>query len=100
MFGDDGPTSLEREELRRLRKWKRPLRMERDILSKGCSLKAPLVQAQWTTPGSLGRVRLVEALEFMNANQAVFAVQMMARLVGVSRSGSARRPTGPLLMRR
>ena len=31
----DGPTSLEREELARLRKENRQLRMERDILSKG-----------------------------------------------------------------
>ncbi len=33
----DGPTSLEREELRRLRKENRQLRMERDILSKAAA---------------------------------------------------------------
>ena len=49
--GDDGPTSPEREELTRLRKENRQLRIERDILSKGRSLKAPLVRAQRTTPG-------------------------------------------------
>lgn len=51
---DDGPTSLERAELARLRKENRQLRMERDILSKGRSSKAPSVRARWTTPGSLG----------------------------------------------
>ena len=40
---DDGQTSLQREELARLRKENRQLRMERDILSKGRSLEAPLV---------------------------------------------------------
>ena len=34
---DDGPTSLEREELARLRKENRQLRMERDILSKAAA---------------------------------------------------------------
>lgn len=47
----DGLTSEERAELRRLRQEVRQLRQERDILSKGRSLKAPLVQAQWTTLG-------------------------------------------------
>jgi len=35
--GDRGPTSVEREELRRLRKENRQLRMERDILSKAAA---------------------------------------------------------------
>lgn len=34
---DDGPTSLERDELTRLRKENRQLRMERDILSKAAA---------------------------------------------------------------
>jgi transposase len=34
---EDGPTSLEREELTRLRKENRQLRMERDILSKAAA---------------------------------------------------------------
>jgi transposase len=38
--GDDGPTSLEREELTRLRKENRQLRMERDIPSKGRDSRA------------------------------------------------------------
>ena len=48
---DDRLTSAEMEELRQLRKEVRQLRQERDILSKGCPLKAPLVQAQWATLG-------------------------------------------------
>lgn len=36
-IGDGGPTSLEREELTRLRKENRRLRMERDILSKAAA---------------------------------------------------------------
>ncbi|MEM6849129.1 MAG: transposase [Pseudomonadota bacterium] len=53
---DDGDepamlTSQEREELRQLRREGKQLRQERDILSKGRSVKAPLVQAQWTTLG-------------------------------------------------
>ena len=35
----------------------------------------------------MDRTRLVEIFEFMTANQAVFPVQMMARVMGVSRSG-------------
>ncbi len=34
-----------------------------------------------------GRARLVEVFELMTANQAVFPVQAMARVLGVSRSG-------------
>ncbi|MGB6228887.1 MAG: IS3 family transposase [Litorimonas sp.] len=41
---------------------------------------------------------VVEVFEFMTANQAVFPVQMMARVMGVSRSGfyawSCRTPSG------
>ena len=48
---DDRLTSADMEELRQLRKEVRRLRQERDILSRGCALKAPLVQAQWATPG-------------------------------------------------
>ncbi len=47
----DGLSSEERDELRRLRQEVRQRRRERDILSKGRSLKAPLVRAQWTTLG-------------------------------------------------
>ena len=71
---DDGPTSLEREELARLRKENRQLRMERDIL-KGCGLVCS------------GRARLVEVFKFMTVNQAVYPVQLMAKVLGVSRSG-------------
>ena len=51
--GDD-PSSLtseERDELRQLRREVKQLRQERDILSKGCPLMAPLVRAQWATLG-------------------------------------------------
>ena len=47
----DGLTREERDELRRFRQEVRQLRQERDILSTGRSLMAPLVRAQWTTPG-------------------------------------------------
>ena len=53
----DGPTTAEREELTRLRSENQRLRQERDILAKGEPLKAPLVGAQWRTPGSRGRAR-------------------------------------------
>ncbi|MEM9238698.1 MAG: transposase [Pseudomonadota bacterium] len=48
---DDRLTSAQLEELRHLRREVKQLRQERDILSKGCPLKAPLVRAQWATPG-------------------------------------------------
>jgi transposase len=53
---DDGErdgrlTSAGMDELRQLRKEVRQLRQKRDILSKGRSLKARLVRAQWTTLG-------------------------------------------------
>jgi len=53
---DDGvdPSSLtsgERDKLRRLRREVKQLRQKRDILSKRCPLMAPLVRAQWATPG-------------------------------------------------
>lgn len=44
----DGPASVEREELRRLRKENRQLRMERDILSKA---------AAWFARDELGSLR-------------------------------------------
>ena len=44
-------SSAERDELRRLRREVKQLRQERELLSKGCPLKAPLVQAQWATLG-------------------------------------------------
>ena len=50
---NDGLTSEEHDELRRLRRENRQLRQERDILAKGEPLKAPLVRAQWRTPGLL-----------------------------------------------
>lgn len=55
-------SSEERDELRRLRRENKQLRQERDILSKGRSLKAPLVQAQWTTPGLRRTTRPVQGL--------------------------------------
>ena len=48
---DDNLSSAELNELQQFRKEVRPLRQERDVLSKGCPLKAPLVRAQWATLG-------------------------------------------------
>ena len=70
----DGPSTAEREELRRLRREIRRLREERDILA-----KAAAWFAQETVPGRFYR--------FMRANQAEFRIATMARVLGVSPSG-------------
>ncbi|MCR9088285.1 MAG: hypothetical protein NXH97_16260 [Rhodobacteraceae bacterium] len=50
-YGDNprDPTTKERDELRQRRREVKQLRQARDILSKGLSVKAPSVQAQWAT---------------------------------------------------
>ncbi len=73
--GDQGLTSLEREELTRLKHEVRQLRQEREILSKAAAWFA-------TESGD------IEALfGFVMANQATYSVRMMCRLLRVSTSG-------------
>jgi putative transposase len=73
---DDGLTTVEREELRRLRRENRQLREEREILKKSGSLVR-----------SGERVDPAEAFGFVRANQAIHAVRTMCRLLRVSPSG-------------
>ena len=72
----DGLSSPEREELVRLRREIRRLRMEREILSKA---------AAWFAPGD--RFDRVRAFEFVRANQARYPIAWMCRVLGVSPSG-------------
>jgi len=61
-------TTVERDELARLRRENKQLRLERDILSKA---------AAW----------FARVFRFMSANQAFFPVAPMARVLGVSKAG-------------
>ncbi|MGX7709582.1 IS3 family transposase [Methylobacterium sp. Gmos1] len=69
-------TAAEREELIRLRREVRQLRLERDILSKA----GGLVRAG-DRRGAVGIFR------FMSANRATFPIAVMARVLGVSEAG-------------
>ncbi|MGE7415092.1 IS3 family transposase [Methylobacterium tarhaniae] len=69
-------TAAEREELIRLRREVRQLRLERDILSKA----GGLVRAG-DRRGAAGIFR------FMSANRATFPIAVMARVLGVSEAG-------------
>ena len=73
---EDGVTSVEREELRRLRRENRPLREERDILKKARGL---------VRSGDRDGAR--EVFELVRANRAVHRVATMCRVLGVSPSG-------------
>lgn len=72
----DGLTSAERDELRKLRRENKRLRVERDILPESRGL----VRAR-------DRRRASEVFGFMTANQAQFPVQVMCEVLGVSRAG-------------
>jgi transposase len=65
----DGLKTDEREELRRLRRENRQLRLERGLVRSGDRLGA------------------IEVFEFVRANQVVYPVATMCRLLGVSSSG-------------
>ena len=68
----DGLTTDEREELRRLRRENRQLRLEREILAKAA---ACVVR-------SGDRLGATEVLEFVRANQAIYPVATMCRMPG------------------
>ena len=72
----DALTGAERDELARLRRENKQLRLERDILSRA---------AAWVRKGD--RRGPVRVFEFMSAHQAHFPVAVMARVLGVSESG-------------
>ncbi|MGI4765428.1 MAG: IS3 family transposase [Janthinobacterium lividum] len=76
---DAALTLTERDELARLRRENKQLRLERDILFSSSGL----VRA-----GDRGRTPGLFA--FMRANQAAFPVTIMARVLGVSKAGLAR----------
>ena len=70
-----GLTAAERDELARLRRENKQLRLERDILSSCCLVR------------TRDRHDPVRVFEFMSAHQAVFPVAVMARVLGVSEAG-------------
>ncbi|MGC9529159.1 MAG: IS3 family transposase [Candidatus Bipolaricaulaceae bacterium] len=71
-----GLTTDEREDLRRLRRENRQLRLEREILAKAAALRA------WGDRRGAARV-----YEFVSTHQAMYPVATMCRLLGVSTSG-------------
>ena len=73
---DAGLSVAEREELSRLRRENKQLRLERDILSRSDGLVRPR-----------DRRDPVRLFRFMSANQARFPIAAMARVLGVSKAG-------------
>ena len=71
-----GLSAVERDELARLRRENKQLRVERDILSKAAALVC-----------SGDRNAAVRLFRFMSANQACFPIATMARVLGVSKAG-------------
>ena len=72
----DGLNSEERQELRRLRRENKQLRIERDILKKSSGL---VRSGERLDPGA--------GFEFVKANQAVWPVRTVCRVLGLSPSG-------------
>jgi transposase-like protein len=72
----DGLTTAERQELGRLRRENRQLRIEREILSKSRGLVR-----------SGDRIDPVEGFEFVKRNQADYPVATLCRILGISTSG-------------
>ncbi len=71
----------ERDELGRLRRETKQLRLERDILSRPAAWFA----RETLAPRTGGRA--VRVFEFVSANQATFPIATMARVLGVSEAG-------------
>ncbi len=78
-----GLAASERDELARLRRENKQLRVERDILSKA---------AAWFARET-GR-SAVELFRFVSANQACFPIVTMARVLGVSKAATMLGSTG------
>jgi len=74
--GREGLTTEDREELRRLRRENRQLKLEREILKKSRGLVC-----------SGERLDSTAGFEFMKQNQALYPVRVMARVLGLSPSG-------------
>jgi len=74
--GDGGLTTAEREELNRLRRENRQLRLEREILSKA---------AAWLRSGD--EHDPTQGFQFVSDHQADYPIASMCRLLGVSSSG-------------
>ena len=72
----DGLTTAEREELRRLRRENKQLKIEKDILKKS----RRLVRAG-------DRFGSAQEFEFVRAHQAIYPVRTLCRVLGVSPSG-------------
>ncbi|MFH1609827.1 MAG: IS3 family transposase [Candidatus Bipolaricaulota bacterium] len=73
---NDGLTTPEREELRRLRRELRQVKLEREILGKSNGLVR-----------SGGRLDPVRGFEFVSDHQELYPVRVMCRVLGVSPSG-------------
>lgn len=73
---EDGLMTAEREELNRLRREVKQLKLEREILSKAAGL---------VCSGDEGGA--AEGYRFMSENRAVYPISTMCRVLGVSSSG-------------
>ncbi len=80
----DGLGTAEREELARLRRENKQLRVERDILSRSAAWFARRTLPRRKGRRSRSRRRAVRVFGFVSANQAIFPTAAMARVLGVS----------------